>query len=133
MSLRSQRVKKMQSALFFNKIFFLIQQLLLWSMGLRKNKSEFEPYMKKNLISGYSATMVHETYKCFNWYLTLTEKKNSVSGYTTTMKHGIKPIPRELVLFFSYCIMIHGNRKSSQIPNEKLQTKINVLPKMWVP
>ena len=78
-------------------------------MGLRKNKSEFEPYMKKNLISGYSATMVHETYKCFNWYLTLTEKKNSVFGYTTTMKHGIKPIPRELDL---------ENFNGQQIPRE---------------
>ena len=49
-----------------------------------KTQSALYFHREKKIISDYSSTIVHETYKNSNWYLTLIEKKNiTASGYTT--------------------------------------------------
>jgi len=52
--------------------FWLLYYYGAWN--LEKNPSEFDPPQKKKIIIlGYNTIMVLGVYKCFNWYLILTE------------------------------------------------------------
>ena len=54
------------------KIFLILATVLLWCLQLGKNLNRYSISTEKNIfVSGYSTTMVHQTYKIFNQHSNL--------------------------------------------------------------